>query len=145
MGGFKTVGVDMGIDLGRGYIGMSQHHLDRAQIGATRQEMGGKGMAQDMRADLFVDTSGQGYFPNNLPETISGHARATIGNEQQWTRFVFQNQWAAPFNIIFNMSPGSFRKRNDSFFVAFAEDAEMAAVEIAAVNRQVDQFRNTQS
>jgi hypothetical protein len=37
---------DMGVDLGRGDIGMAQQRLDRAQIGAVLQQMRGEGVAQ---------------------------------------------------------------------------------------------------
>jgi hypothetical protein len=37
---------DMGVDLGRGDIGMAQQRLDRAQIGAVLQQMRREGVAQ---------------------------------------------------------------------------------------------------
>jgi hypothetical protein len=37
---------DMGVDLGRGDIGMAQQRLDRAQVGAVLQKMRGEGVAQ---------------------------------------------------------------------------------------------------
>ena len=41
----------MGINLCRADIGMAQQRLDGAQIGAAFQQVGGKGVAQHMRAD----------------------------------------------------------------------------------------------
>ena len=41
----------MGVDLGRGDIGVAEQRLQHAQVGAARQQMGGEGMAQDVRAD----------------------------------------------------------------------------------------------
>jgi hypothetical protein len=37
---------DMGINLGRRDIGMTQHDLHTAQVGATLEEMGGKTMTE---------------------------------------------------------------------------------------------------
>ena len=37
--------VDMGIDFGRRDIGMAEHLLDAAQVGAMGQQMGGEGVA----------------------------------------------------------------------------------------------------
>ncbi len=34
---FESVGVDMGIDLGGGNVGMAKHHLDRTEIRAAGQ------------------------------------------------------------------------------------------------------------
>ena len=43
---FQPIIEDVGVDLGRGDVGMAQQHLDRAQVGAIVQQMRGKGMAQ---------------------------------------------------------------------------------------------------
>ena len=45
---------NMGIDLGSGNIGMSQHDLDGAKIGPVFQQMGGKAVAEHMRAQLLA-------------------------------------------------------------------------------------------
>ena len=44
----------MGIDLGRGNIGMTQQFLDASQIGTVIQEVGGEGVAQHMRCLLYT-------------------------------------------------------------------------------------------
>lgn len=107
--------------------------------------MGGKRVAKDVRADAFADTGCQSDFLDNLPETVSGHAGAAIGNKQQRAGFAFQKQRSAPFDIFLDEDSGGGRKRNDPFFVAFAEDTEMAAAQIAAVHRQVDQLGDAQA
>jgi hypothetical protein len=47
----QAVGGDVGVDLGRGDVGVAQQGLDDAQIGAAFQQMGGEGVAQDVGAD----------------------------------------------------------------------------------------------
>src|SRR6266536_1347803 len=49
----KAIGLHMRIDLRRRYVGMAQHLLYGAKIGAARQKVAGKGMAQNMRRHLF--------------------------------------------------------------------------------------------
>ena len=46
---------DLRIYLGGGDVRMSQHFLDRGQIGAVLQKMGGKGMPQSVGGDLLLD------------------------------------------------------------------------------------------
>src|SRR5690606_23430886 len=46
----QAAAVDMRVDFGRGDIGMAQHQLQRAQIGAPFEKMSGKGVTQYMRA-----------------------------------------------------------------------------------------------
>jgi len=48
----QPVGLDMGVDLRRRDIGVTQHLLDAAQIGAVVEQMAGKCMAQDIPATI---------------------------------------------------------------------------------------------
>src|ERR1700730_7477731 len=51
---------DVGIDLGRRNVGMPQHELHAAQIGAGFQQMTGEGVAQYVRRDTRgIDDGGQ--------------------------------------------------------------------------------------
>jgi hypothetical protein len=45
--------VYMSVNLGRRDVSMAEQGLEHAQIGPALQQMRRKGMAQDMRADLF--------------------------------------------------------------------------------------------
>src|SRR5215468_10346232 len=45
----QSLGVDAGIDLRRRERGMAEQFLDRAQIAATGQKVGGKGMPERVR------------------------------------------------------------------------------------------------
>lgn len=50
----------VGVDLGRGNVGVAQQLLDGAQIGAPIEQMARKGMAEHVRADpLGIETSGE--------------------------------------------------------------------------------------
>ncbi len=102
-------------------------------------------MAKHMRTDSFADARYQSDFLYNLPEAVSGHAGAAVGNEQQGAGFAFKKQGTASFNILLNEPSGGCGKRNDPFFVALAEDADMAAAQIATVHRQAHQLGNTQT
>ncbi len=46
----QSAGVDMGVDLGRGDVGMAEHRLEGAQVRAAFEQMSRKGVAQLMRA-----------------------------------------------------------------------------------------------
>ena len=48
----------MGIDLGGGDIGMTQHFLHRAQIRAMSQQVGCESVTQNVRADAFRINTG---------------------------------------------------------------------------------------
>ncbi len=46
---------DVGIDLGRGYIGMAQEVLHRADVGTPFEQVGGEGMPEGMGRHPFVE------------------------------------------------------------------------------------------
>ena len=48
--------VHMGVDLCRGNVCVTEEFLDDTQVGAVGQEMGGKGVAQQMRVDIDFKT-----------------------------------------------------------------------------------------
>lgn len=52
----EELAVDMCIYFGGGDLLMSKHLLDREQVGATFQQMGGEGMTERMRAYVLFDT-----------------------------------------------------------------------------------------
>lgn len=56
MDGFQSVLVDMGVNLCGGYVGMTEHYLNCTQIGTARQQVGGKGVAQHVGRDGFIDS-----------------------------------------------------------------------------------------
>ena len=61
----------MRVDLGRRYIRMPQHFLDRTKIRAMFQQMGGKGMPQGVRLDCFFDIRSTGIILDYRPQTLA--------------------------------------------------------------------------
>ena len=61
----------MGINLGGGNIGMTEKELDGTEICASFQEVGGKGMAQDVRGHLRGNASVQGVAEHQLPKALT--------------------------------------------------------------------------
>ena len=65
----KVFTVQMGIDLGSGDAFMAEHFLDGAQIGASFDEVGGEGMPEGMRRDIF----GYAGLPDEVFEEQEDH------------------------------------------------------------------------
>ncbi len=64
---------DMGVDLGGGDIGVAEHGLHASQIGAALDQMGGEGVAQDMRRQfLRIDACLDGKRLEQLVTTAAG-------------------------------------------------------------------------
>ena len=78
----ETRALYMGVDLGGRNIGVAEHRLDRAQIGAAVEQVAGEGMAQHVRRDPGrVDAGGRRQLLEQLGEALAGQvagcARAT--------------------------------------------------------------------
>ena len=50
--GLEALVEDVGVDLGGGDVGVAEKRLDRAQVGAVREQVRGEGVAQRVRRDL---------------------------------------------------------------------------------------------
>ena len=47
--------VDVGVDLGGGDVGVAEEFLDDAEVGAVLEQVGGEGVAQEVRVDVLVE------------------------------------------------------------------------------------------
>lgn len=57
---FAEVGVgDVGIDLGGGDVGVAEHGLDGADVGAVHEEVGGEAVAESVGRNMLRDA---GFF-----------------------------------------------------------------------------------
>ena len=72
MDGFQTLLIDVGVNLGCGNVGMPKQLLNDPQIGPIPKQVRGKTMPQQMRIDIFFQSSALRYFFNDLPNACGG-------------------------------------------------------------------------
>ena len=137
---FEAVAVDVGVDLGGGDVGMPKHHLHGPEVGSAGEQVGGKGMAEHMGAHCFVDAGGPGVLPDDLPEPVAGHACPSIGKKKVVAPLFLEEQGPAMVKIALDNGAGSLVERYQPFFIAFANNPDMAAGHVTALNREADQF-----
>ena len=65
---------DVGIDLRGGDVGMAEHGLNSAKIGAVHEKVGGEGMTQSVRADVLSDAGHAGVFFDDTLDAAWGEA-----------------------------------------------------------------------
>ena len=118
--GFKTACVHMRIDLGGGNVGMTEHHLNRAQICAPGEQVGGKGVAHGVRADFFADAPLDGQFPDDLPEAVTGHGLAPVADKEVRAGPVFQQGRSSAFQVILDFFSCCRVKGHHALLVALA-------------------------
>ncbi len=66
MDGAEAVLVDVGVDLGGGDIGVAEHFLDDAEVGAVVEEVGGEAVAELVGMDFLGEASSGGAFVDDL-------------------------------------------------------------------------------
>ena len=69
---FQPFPGDVGINLSCGYVRVSQHDLNRSQIGSTFQKMSCERMSEFVRSDLLFDPRTPSILLDDLPESLSG-------------------------------------------------------------------------
>ena len=79
-GAGQAVAGDMGIDLGCGDVGVTQHALDAAEVCSVFDQMCGEGVADNVGAEAFgVDIGSQREFLEELEEALAGNRCVQAG------------------------------------------------------------------
>ena len=138
----ETTAVNMGIDLGCGNIGVAEHHLHRPEIGPMLQKMGGKRVAQNMRADFLTDANLQTALSDNLPETQPRHACSSIGDKKKIAEPGLEEFCPACLEINTDMIFCRLSKGYQPFPPALAQHTDMAIGKGKTGNRQMNQLRD---
>jgi hypothetical protein len=72
----------MGVELGGGDVGVPEHLLQRAQIAAAREQVGGEGMTQGVRAHAVGQPDSVGVALDDLVEALTAEpATAAIDED----------------------------------------------------------------
>src|SRR5262245_55932353 len=138
---------DVGIDLRRRDVGMAEELLHRAQIGATLQEVAGKGVAENVRRDA------RGFDPRGESERLQFLSKALAGEMLASARRKEPDRGAAPFSLIgadrgemgLERSLRRLVQGYEALAPAFALDGQHPVVRREHVARQRDQLRHAQA
>ena len=75
----EAIGGQMGVDLGRADVGVAEHLLQRPQIAAARQQVGGERVAQRVRAHPVIQAGGARVALDDLVQPLTREARGRAG------------------------------------------------------------------
>ena len=68
---FQALLIDVGINLRRRNIGVAEHFLNDAQVGAVAQQMRREAVPEQMRINILFQPSVPGFFLHDLPDPRS--------------------------------------------------------------------------
>ena len=68
MHSFQSLLIDMRIDLRRRNVGMAEHFLDDAKIGAISQQMRREAVSKKVRVNVLFESGASRMFFHDLPD-----------------------------------------------------------------------------
>ena len=77
------LGREVGVDLGRRDVGVAEHLLDRAQVAAAGEQVGGEAVAERVRAHPVAEADRLGAALDDLVEALAGQRAAALVEEQR--------------------------------------------------------------
>lgn len=127
--GFLQVGLhDVGVDLGRGDVGMAEKLLDMPDRGSALQHLGSAGMPQAVRGDVVGE---MGLVPVGFDDAaqVVGPERQPGCREEDNGRGVLpQEDGPHGFEIFAQVAGRHLPHRDNTLFPAFAEDPDHACL-----------------
>src|SRR4029079_13090037 len=112
----------MRVNLRRRQIGMAEHHLNRPKIGATLEQMGGKGMPERVRAQRGSHARTPPIAFQNFPEADAGEPRSSAAgvHEQPRTAASADEKGTRVSQIAAHPGGGLIAERNDALLAALS-------------------------
>ena len=120
---------------------MTQKLLHLADIGSARQQMGGEGVAEGVRAYLLVDACTQGRLLYDGEYHPAREARASVIQEKR----ILAAVCLALLLVELDAVAGKTTHGHKTLLVALADDADVALTEEEVAQLQVAQLRYAQS
>ena len=84
------------VDLGSGDIAMPQHRLDRAQVGAIHQQVGGERVAQSVGSDVLRDAGCLSIFTDDSLDRAGSQAAEVDAITLDDVARIIEKEWLEP-------------------------------------------------
>ena len=81
MHGFQSLLIDVGVDLGRRNVGVAEHFLNDAKIGAVPQQMCREAVPQKMRVNVLFKSGLSRMSLHDLPDACCSQFSAALGKK----------------------------------------------------------------
>ena len=129
---------DVCIDLGGRNIGVAEHGLDGAKIGAVHEEVSSKGMSKSVRGNMFSDAGKASVFLDDALDATGSHAAVIAGSVNGLgVAAIVQKESregiGAGIEIILHTFCGGFTDENRAVFTTFTSDHKFTTFEIDGI------------
>src|SRR5687768_6246905 len=89
----KILAIDVSVDLRRGNVGVAEHFLDGAKVGAALEQVGGERVPQRVRTHVLRDAGLLDVMAEDLPRSHARERRAARVEEQDALPAAFLQLW----------------------------------------------------
>jgi len=145
MDGLEALLVDVSVNLGGRNVGVAKHLLDHAEIGAVAEQMGGEGMAEQMRVDIYLNAGVAADALEDLPDADGGQFCAAHGKEDFAAGALLDHAGALPGKVFGNGVAGLAADGDEAGLVALACDADDLLVEVKVFQAGIGQLGNAEA
>ena len=136
----------MDVDFGRGNALMAQHLLNGAQVGSPFKQVGGKTVAQGVRADDLAHACQFAQLLDDVENHLPREHGTTAVQEQDVLVALFRNLMRTRLlQIELNLLNSYGRDGYQTLFVALALDDDVTLLQIELRKTQTDQFAHAQA
>lgn len=144
----QALAADVRVDLGGRDVGMTEHGLHRAEVGAPFEEVRREAMAQFVRVDVLHDPRDGRVSLDVLPERLSGEW-PTAHAEEHHPR-VHAARLVGPSRtyvgeVVSNRCYRDVPERDDPALLSLAECAQESGLELEVLQIQSDQLADAES
>ena len=137
-------GVDVGVDFRGEDRFVAEHFLDDAQIGAVLDEVRGEGVAEGVRGDFLADAREQRLLFDEIENGHPAQRAAVFVQEGDVVEGRFGGRGAC-VEVVLEGVGCHFPEGDEPLFVAFADDAHKALLEIDVRDLQAAGFGDAQA
>lgn len=134
---------DVSIDLGGRNVGVTEESLDRAEVGAVHQKVGGERMTKSVGRDVLRDAGGAGVFFDNTLDGAGSETTIVAGGVDgvRVARVVEKEGGQgiiASGEVVASGVGGGLRDEDWPVFLTLAADEKFAAVEVDRVAIEIN-------
>lgn len=110
---FQLLDADLGVNLRRAQLGMSQELLDEPDVGPTFKHQCGASVAEQVATATLAKIGGVDVFADKLRESVRGERLEQVGEEQRAVvRLPHEAGARSPMGIIRSLRPLPWRTIN---------------------------------
>jgi hypothetical protein len=140
-----AVGRQVGVELGGGEVGVAQHLLQRAQVAAPAEQVGGERVAQRVGLICASSPAAGGVTLDDLVEALAGQWAAAAIQKQPRLGLVFEQHGAPAAAVGAECGQRLAPDRHDPLLRALAAGAQQPLVEVDVGELEADRLGGAQA